>query len=117
MWYSGVVLDRPELSIETQLRVVAERVERELVRVAEERFGRGPAQLLDATRYALLAGGKRIRPALVLYACEAWGGDASDSSLAMRFAVAVECVHTYSLVHDDLPCMDTPAPPIAHKRF
>jgi farnesyl diphosphate synthase/geranylgeranyl diphosphate synthase type II len=47
-----------------------------------------------------------MRPALVLAACEAWGGDASDGSLAMRFAVALECVHTYSLVHDDLPCMD-----------
>jgi farnesyl diphosphate synthase/geranylgeranyl diphosphate synthase type II len=62
--------------------------------------------LLDATRYALTGGGKRMRPALVLAACEAWDGDTSDGSLAMRFAVAIECVHTYSLVHDDLPCMD-----------
>jgi geranylgeranyl pyrophosphate synthase len=65
-----------------------------------------PVALLEATRYALMGGGKRMRPALVLSACEAWGGDASDGSLAMRFAVALECIHTYSLVHDDLPCMD-----------
>lgn len=99
-------MDASSFAVEPYLRSVAERVERQLVRVADERLGRGPARLLEATRYALLGGGKRMRPALVLAACEAWGGDASDGSLAMRFAVAMECVHTYSLVHDDLPCMD-----------
>lgn len=92
--------------MEPYLGAIAERVERQLGRLADERLGRGPARLLEATRYALTGGGKRMRPALVLSACEAWGGDASDGSLAMRFAVAIECVHTYSLVHDDLPCMD-----------
>jgi farnesyl diphosphate synthase/geranylgeranyl diphosphate synthase type II len=92
--------------VEPYLGAIAERVERQLARLADERLGRGPARLLEATRYALMGGGKRMRPALVLAACEAWGGDASDGSLAMRFAVAIECVHTYSLVHDDLPCMD-----------
>jgi len=99
-------LEPSDFPVAPYLASVAERVERELGRVADERLGRGPARLLEATRYALMGGGKRMRPALVLSACEAWGGDASDGSLAMRYAVALECVHTYSLVHDDLPCMD-----------
>jgi geranylgeranyl pyrophosphate synthase len=99
-------LEPSDFPVAPYLASVAERVERELGRVADERLGRGPARLLEATRYALMGGGKRMRPALVLSACEAWGGDASDGSLAMRFAVALECIHTYSLVHDDLPCMD-----------
>jgi farnesyl diphosphate synthase/geranylgeranyl diphosphate synthase type II len=110
-----------EFPVEPYLRSVAERVDRSLARLADERLGRGPARLLEATRYALLGGGKRMRPALVLSACEAWGGDASDGSLAMRYAVAMECVHTYSLVHDDLPCMDDDdlrrGRPTVHKAF
>ncbi len=67
----------------------------------------GPAsRLAEALAYALTGGGKRLRPALVLAACEALGGDAGDGSLAMRYALALEMIHTYSLVHDDLPCMD-----------
>ena len=54
-------------------------------------------------RYSLFAGGKRIRPALCLAAAAACGGDEAD---AFPLACAVECVHTYSLVHDDLPAMD-----------
>ena len=95
-----------DFAIESYLRGVAERVEGELVRLADARAGRGPAVLVEAIRYALLGGGKRLRPALVLASCEAYGGDTSDASLALRFAVAMECVHTYSLVHDDLPAMD-----------
>ncbi|EMI16066.1 Polyprenyl synthetase [Rhodopirellula maiorica SM1] len=57
----------------------------------------------DAMRYALLAPGKRLRPALVLMACEACGGKIED---ALPAAVAVEMIHAYSLVHDDLPAMD-----------
>jgi geranylgeranyl pyrophosphate synthase len=103
------VLERGRLSgptVQETLRSVAERVERELARLSEARAGRGPARLFEAVRYALLGGGKRLRPALVLAACEAHGGDAGDGSLAMRFAVAMEAIHTYSLVHDDLPAMD-----------
>jgi geranylgeranyl diphosphate synthase type II len=62
-----------------------------------------PATIHKAMRYSLFAGGKRMRPALVLAAAEACGGRASD---AMPLACAVECIHTYSLVHDDLPAMD-----------
>ena len=57
----------------------------------------------DAMRYSLLAGGKRIRAALVLEFCRICGGDTES---AMDIACAVEMLHTYSLIHDDLPCMD-----------
>ncbi|HKQ61866.1 MAG TPA: polyprenyl synthetase family protein, partial [Candidatus Polarisedimenticolaceae bacterium] len=64
----------------------------------------GPAaRLVEAMRYAVLGGGKRLRPILALTACEACGG-AADAALAP--AAALELIHTYSLVHDDLPAMD-----------
>jgi geranylgeranyl pyrophosphate synthase len=109
------------LDIETHLRSVAHRVDALLARVAEERRREGPQRLGEALAYALAGGGKRLRPALALAACEALGGDASDGGLAMRFALALEMVHTYSLVHDDLPCMDDDdlrrGRPTVHKAF
>ena len=66
--------------------------------------GREPrGDIYDAMEYSLLAGGKRIRPVLTLEVCRMCGG---DPALAMPFACAVEMIHTYSLIHDDLPCMD-----------
>ena len=62
-----------------------------------------PAGLGEAMRYGVLDGGKRLRPLLVLAACEAVHGHAAA---ALRAAVAVELIHAYSLVHDDMPCMD-----------
>ena len=62
-----------------------------------------PATIHRAMRYSLFAGGKRVRPALCLAAAAACGGDEAD---AMPLACAVECIHTYSLIHDDLPAMD-----------
>jgi len=62
-----------------------------------------PVQLGDAMRYAVLDGGKRLRPLLVMAASEAVHGDAAA---ALRAACATELIHAYSLVHDDLPCMD-----------
>ena len=62
-----------------------------------------PAGLGQAMRYGVLDGGKRLRPLLVLAACDALDGDAAA---ALRAAVAVELIHAYSLVHDDMPCMD-----------
>lgn len=62
-----------------------------------------PDKLEEAMRYSLDAGGKRMRPILTLTAAEAFGG---DSELALPLACAVELVHTYSLIHDDLPAMD-----------
>ncbi|MCY1714233.1 polyprenyl synthetase family protein [Caproiciproducens galactitolivorans] len=61
------------------------------------------ADLINAMRYSLLGGGKRIRPLLVLEFCRICGGDVNA---ALPFACAVEMIHTYSLIHDDLPCMD-----------
>ena len=62
-----------------------------------------PKEIVEAMRYSLLAGGKRLRPILTIAACEAVGGKAQD---AMKAACAIECIQTYSLIHDDLPAMD-----------
>lgn len=62
-----------------------------------------PAKLRESMAYSLLAGGKRLRPLLTLFACEACGGDPEQ---ALPAACALEMVHTYSLIHDDLPAMD-----------
>jgi len=62
--------------------------------------------LFAAMRYSLLAGGKRIRPALLMECYHACGGDLAHIEHIMPAALAIECIHTYSLIHDDLPCMD-----------
>jgi len=62
-----------------------------------------PEKLLEAMRYSLLSGGKRLRPALALWSCEACG---ETRETAMGAAVAIECVHAFSLIHDDLPALD-----------
>jgi len=62
-----------------------------------------PGTIHKAMRYSLFAGGKRMRPALCLAAASACGGDEAE---AMPLACAIECIHTYSLIHDDLPAMD-----------
>lgn len=77
-----------------------------------------PERLHAAMRYSLQAGGKRIRPVLLLAAAEIF---ASKDDSALPAAVAIECLHTYSLIHDDLPCMDNDdlrrGRPTAHKAF
>jgi len=77
-----------------------------------------PATIHQAMRYSLFAGGKRLRPILCLAAAEACGG---DPEAAMAPACAVECIHTYSLIHDDLPAMDNDdlrrGRPTSHKVF
>ncbi|MEA3188048.1 MAG: geranylgeranyl diphosphate synthase, type, partial [Chthoniobacter sp.] len=77
-----------------------------------------PATIHRAMRYSLFAGGKRLRPILCLAAAEACGGGVPE---AMPLACAVECIHTYSLIHDDLPCMDNDdfrrGKPTSHKKF
>ena len=79
---------------------------------------RVPPSLGQAMRYAVLDGGKRLRPLLVLAAAEAVGGQAEP---ALRAACAVELIHAYSLVHDDMPCMDNDVlrrgKPTVHVRF
>ena len=67
--------------------------------------GDAPAELGHAMRYAVLDGGKRLRPLLLLATAEAVG-DGSSGDAALRAACAIELIHAYSLVHDDMPCMD-----------
>ncbi|MBR7189838.1 MAG: polyprenyl synthetase family protein [Oscillospiraceae bacterium] len=78
----------------------------------------GGGALTDAMRYSLLAGGKRIRPVLLLAFCEMAGGSAAE---ALPAACGLEMLHTYSLIHDDLPCMDDDdlrrGRPTCHKVF
>ena len=77
-----------------------------------------PATIHKAMRYSLFAGGKRMRPAVLLAAAAACGGKEAD---ALPLACAVECIHTYSLIHDDLPAMDNDdfrrGKPTNHKVF
>jgi len=77
----------------------------------------GPRRIHEAMRYSMQAGGKRLRPVLALAAAELFG----EKSDALPAATAIECVHTYSLIHDDLPCMDNDdlrrGRPTAHKKF
>jgi farnesyl diphosphate synthase len=77
-----------------------------------------PAGLGQAMRYGVLDGGKRLRPLLVLASCQAVAGHAEA---ALRAAVAVELIHAYSLIHDDMPCMDNDVlrrgKPTVHVRF
>jgi geranylgeranyl diphosphate synthase type II len=94
-----------------------ERTERELRRHFAE-WDRAPARLLEAMEYSLFGGGKRLRPALALGACEIVCG---DDEPALPAACAIELIHVYSLVHDDLPCMDDDdlrrGRPTAHRVF
>ena len=83
-----------------------------------ESLGEIPDRLLEAMKYSLEAGGKRLRPVILLAACEMAGG---DQETAMPFACAIEMIHTYSLIHDDLPAMDNDdlrrGKPTSHKVF
>ena len=76
------------------------------------------ARLVDAMRYATIGGGKRVRPLLLTATAELYG---VDRSVAIRAALAIEAIHVYSLIHDDLPCMDDDAlrhgKPTVHKAF
>ena len=80
--------------------------------------GQAPDRLMQAMDYSLSAGGKRIRPVMLLAACEMAGGTAEE---ALPFACALEMLHTYSLIHDDLPAMDNDdlrrGKPTNHKVF
>ena len=75
-------------------------------------------EVYEAMRYSLMAGGKRLRPMLTLSVCDMLGGNIED---ALIFGTAIECIHTYSLIHDDLPCMDNDdlrrGMPTCHKAF
>lgn len=89
-------------SITSYIREQAEQVHQALDEYMEK-MDSLPSVLRDSMRYSLLAGGKRLRPVLVLATVESLGGNPGK---AIPFACAVEMIHTYSLIHDDLPSMD-----------
>lgn len=108
-----------EAKYKQQLECMAEQVEQHLmeyVRVTPET--RRQAKVIEAMRYSLEAGGKRIRPVLVLEFCRICGGTQEQ---AMAAACALEMIHTFSLIHDDLPEMDNDdfrrGKPSCHKAF
>ena len=88
--------------LEIQIQKYRNLVEQALKKVLQEK-DLPQQQLLEAMRYSVGAGGKRIRPVLLLAFCEGCGGDVEK---AAPFAAAIEMLHSYSLIHDDLPCMD-----------
>ncbi len=90
------------MNLKSYLKHRAKDVDKELNRLLP-RLRQKPSSIHGAMRYSVFAGGKRLRPVLCMAAAEACGGSARD---ALAPACAVELVHTYSLVHDDLPCMD-----------
>lgn len=105
------------MDLQKYIKEKGARVDRALDRlIPKERVK--PATIHKAMRYSIFAGGKRMRPILCLAAGEACGGSIED---AMPLACAVECIHTYSLIHDDLPCMDDDdfrrGRPTSHKVF
>ena len=104
-------------SLSDQNQVLRERIDAALRRYVQ--FGEGcPVRLREAIEHSLLAPGKRLRPQLVLFASQACGGEIER---ALPAAAAIEMVHAYSLVHDDLPAMDDDdlrrGRPTCHKQF
>jgi geranylgeranyl diphosphate synthase type II len=99
--------------LKTRHRMIEQALDRYLPRATVK-----PATIHKAMRYSLFAGGKRLRPILTLAAAEACGGTPAN---ALPLACAIECIHTYSLVHDDLPSMDNDdfrrGRPTCHKVF
>ncbi|WP_395152055.1 polyprenyl synthetase family protein [uncultured Allofournierella sp.] len=90
------------MNYKEQYAAYLQRFEQDLQIVCEEYLPQS-SQVSQAARYSLLAGGKRIRAILCMASCEMLGGDVAAAS---RFACAVEMLHCFSLIHDDLPCMD-----------
>lgn len=86
-----------------QLEEYSSIVEDALMQYIQPQKDLGQGTVFEAARYSAMAGGKRLRPALVLEFCRLCGGDLQS---ALPFACALEMIHTYSLIHDDLPCMD-----------
>lgn len=105
------------MDLRSYLRARQEEVDRALDRFLPKASAK-PATIHKAMRYSLFAGGKRLRPILCLAAAEACGGELKR---ALPLACAMECIHTYSLIHDDLPSMDNDdfrrGRPTCHKVF
>jgi geranylgeranyl diphosphate synthase type II len=105
------------MNLDLYLRTASREVDAALDRMLPKATTR-PSTIHQAMRYSLFAGGKRLRPVLCLAAAEACQG---TREAALPSACAVECIHTYSLIHDDLPCMDNDdlrrGRPTSHKVF
>ena len=110
-------MKKDKVKLEKYFEKQIQKIDKELAKNLPRKTDR-PARLHEAMRYSVLAPGKRIRPILVLAAAEAVGGKEKD---VMPAAVALEYVHSYSLIHDDLPCMDDDdmrrGQPTCHKKF
>lgn len=108
------------MSFETYLEQCRRRVDNALENYLPT-ASESPQQLNQAARYSVFNGGKRVRPFLVYATCEALGANESSNSIADAAACAVELIHAYSLVHDDLPAMDDDdlrrGKPTCHKAF
>lgn len=91
------------MSIEKMLKDYSDKVNIKLEQLLPKSDAFGISDIADAMRYSLLSGGKRIRPAITMEFCSVCG---EKPDKAMLLACAIEMIHTYSLIHDDLPCMD-----------
>ena len=108
-----------QYDIKKALKQNSDATEKALKKFFDDKSRQGSlATVMDAQTYSLLGGGKRIRPFLVNEVCRILGG---EDAASMPFAIAVEMIHTYSLIHDDLPCMDNDdmrrGKPTNHKVF
>ena len=116
-WRAATIDIQIEMNLKAYLRSRQKEIDRALDRYLPKANTK-PKTLHKAMRYSLFAGGKRLRPILCFAAAEACGGKMKD---ALPFACALECIHTYSLVHDDLPSMDDDdfrrGRPTCHKVF
>ncbi len=119
---ASTVSAKSRAAFKSRLKVVASEVQKLLdsllTRDVEDGEAERPVRLLQAMRYACLTDGKRLRPFFVVETARLFG---VPDGQALMAAVAAECVHSYSLVHDDLPAMDNDAlrrgKPPAHKAF
>ena len=106
------------MTFSEQMKANIAQIEAALAQYLSRETGEGYDRIFEAAKYSALAGGKRLRPVFVLAFCRLCGGEADK---AMPFACALEMIHTYSLIHDDLPCMDDDdlrrGRPTCHKAF
>mgnify|MGYP003219241160 CR=1 FL=1 len=106
------------MTLKEQLAAYSKMVEDRLMTYIQPSEDKGQAVVFEACRYSAMAGGKRLRPGLVLEFCRVCGG---NLEAALPFACALEMIHTYSLIHDDMPCMDNDdfrrGRPSCHKQF
>ena len=106
------------MTFSEQLKADIALIEPALEKYLSRETGEDYDRIFEAAKYSAMAGGKRLRPVIVLEFCRLCGGDIEK---ALPFACALEMIHTYSLIHDDLPCMDNDdlrrGRPTCHKAF